>query len=287
MLKILHCLDSDEIAEARRRELDIPRSLAIDLGKTALLAIQRGYYVSKSGRVVNWRTEIEAAIAAKVSIPPDRELPQRKSVRFSETTLQVSNETTLQAARRMVNSGLQPLALNFADGTQPGGGFLNGARAQEEVLCRSSALYQTLVGDRMYIEHRRRPEPDATDWAILSPQVPVFRTDDGTALESPWLLSFISCAAPFAPKIGQPRSADLLRHRIHRILAIARAYGYTALVLGAWGCGAYGNDPYRTALDFRQALENEFAAAFSVIIFAITDWSPERKFLKPFKEVFS
>jgi hypothetical protein len=111
--------------------------------------------------------------------------------------------------------------------------------------------------------------------------VPVFRTDDGTELPHPWLLSFITCAAPYAPEIGQPQAGDLLQKRIHRVLAIARALGHTQLVLGAWGCGAFGNDPYRTATDFRQALEGEFDGAFSEIVFAITDWSPARKFLGP------
>ena len=139
----------------------------------------------------------------------------------------------------------------------------------------------------MYLAHGRRPLQDSTDWAIYSPNVPVFRNDDGTELEAPWLLSFITCAAPYAPHVGQPEAGDLLQRRIHRVLAIASAYGHAALVLGAWGCGAFGNDPQRTAADFRQALEYEFAGAFSDIVFAITDWSPERKTLGPFRDVFS
>jgi uncharacterized protein (TIGR02452 family) len=101
------------------------------------------------------------------------------------------------------------------------------------------------------------------------------------------LLSFITCAAPYAPAIGQPESGDLLGQRIRRVLAIAQAYGYAALVLGAWGCGAFGNDVNRTALDFRQALEQEFSGSFSNVAFAITDWSPERRFLGPFRKVFA
>ncbi len=84
--------------------------------------------------------------------------------------------------------------------------------------------------------------------------MPVFRQDDGTALEEPWLLAFLTCAAPYAPTIGQPRSRKLLRSRIRRVLAIGRAYGHTALVPGTWGCGAFGNDPRTTAEDFRAAL---------------------------------
>ena len=73
----------------------------------------------------------------------------------------------------------------------------------------------------------------------------------------------------------------------HKAVAIARAYGYTELILGAWGCGAFGNNPQRTASDFRNALEGEFAGVFSEVVFAITDWSPERRFLGPFRDVFS
>jgi len=111
--------------------------------------------------------------------------------------------------------------------------------------------------------------------------------DDGTELQHPWLLCFITCAAPFAPLIGQPEAGDILQKRIHRVLAIARSYGHSALVLGAWGCGAFENDPHRTAIDYRQALEDDYRGAFSEIVFAIADWSPERKYLGPFRDVFS
>jgi uncharacterized protein (TIGR02452 family) len=104
-------------------------------------------------------------------------------------------------------------------------------------------------------------------------------------LDHPWLLSFITCAAPYAPVIGQPQSGNLLKKRIHRVLAVARSYKYSTLVLGAWGCGAFANDPRRTAIDFREALEDDFGGAFSDIVFAITDWLPERKFLGPFRDV--
>lgn len=286
-LRILPCLDSDELARSRRQELDIPRAFAASLGRSAVDAALAGYYVNSLGRRVEWGREVEAARSAKVSIPPDAPLPDTAHERFAETRVQVTNETTLGAARRFVSEGSRPLALNFANGIIPGGGFLGGARAQEEVLCRSSGLFPTLVGDPMYEDHRRRPRPDSTDWAIYSPGVPVFRTDDGAALDWPWPLSMLTCAAPYAPTVGQPEAGDLLQQRIRRVLAIARTYGHRTLVLGAWGCGAFANDPVRTANDFRSALEGEFAGAFSAVVFAITDWSPERRVLGPFRQAFS
>ena len=286
-LHVLPCLDSEDIAESRRKELDLSRSVAAALGRSAVDAAREGAYVNGAGQSVSWRDAVQTAISSKLSIAPEDPLPKCESVSFAETRLRVTNETTLAASRSLVGRGMRPLALNFANGINPGGGFLHGARAQEEVLCRSSALYLTLVGDRMYEEHRKRPLPDSTEWTILSPNVPVFRADDGTPLEQPWLLSFITCAAPFAPTVGQPASAEMLQRRIHRVLATARAFGYETMVLGAWGCGAFENDPRRTATDFRQAIENEFRGAFSNIVFAITDWSPERRFLGPFRDTFA
>ncbi len=286
-LRVLPCLDSDEMAASRRQELDIPRKVAADLGQSAVKAVQDGFYVNGMGEKVEWHEAVQNTCARKRSIPPDAPLPGPERLAFTETTVQVTNETTLGASRHLVELGARPLALNFANGVSAGGGFLRGATAQEEVLCRSSALYPTLDGDSMYEEHQKREQPDSTDWAICSPDVPVFRSDDGAELDHPWLLSVITCAAPYAPAIGQPRSGDLLEQRIHRVLAIALSYGHTALVLGAWGCGAFENDPQRTAVDFREALVHDYDGAFSTVVFAVADWSPERRFLGPFRDAFA
>jgi uncharacterized protein (TIGR02452 family) len=284
-LRALPCVDSEAHAQRCRADLAVPREHAARLGRSALEAIDRGVYVDRAGRPVDWGEAVAAAVVAKRSLPPDAVLPPAPAPSRRETRVQVANETTLVAAKRLTETGERTLALNFANGIEPGGGFLNGARAQEEVLCRSSALYATLRGDPMYDAHRQRTLPDSTDWAILSPDVSVFRTDDGTPLDAHWPLSVITCAAPYAPGLGRSRAGDLLQQRIARVLAIARAHGFTALVLGAWGCGAFGNDPHRTARDFHDALLRH-AGAFAQVVFAVADWSPERRFLAPFAERF-
>jgi uncharacterized protein (TIGR02452 family) len=287
MLHVLPTLDDAHLAALRRRELDIPRGRALHLGVSAVQAIREGSYTLPDGRQVDWAPLVRAAVAAKRSIQPDDELPTPPARCFETTTVQITNETTLGAARRLVDAGARPLALNFANGVQPGGGFLRGARAQEETLCRCSALYATLVGDAMYAAHSKRALPDSSAWAILSPDVPVFRADDGTELPEPWVASFITCAAPYAPYVGRDASHDLMARRIPRVLEIARAFGYAHLVLGAWGCGAFANDPTAVAMVFREALEGRFAEVFEEVVFAITDWSAERRFLGPFRDVFA
>jgi uncharacterized protein (TIGR02452 family) len=285
-LVALPCLDSEAHAQRCQADLELSREQAARLGRSALEAIERGVYVDRAGRPVDWGEAVAAAVAAKRSLPPDAVLPVPAAARYTETRVQVANETTLVAAKRLTETGARVLALNFANGIEPGGGFLHGARAQEEVLCRSSALYATLRGDPMYDAHRQRTLPDSTDWAILSPGVPVFRSDDGMPLDTHWPLSIITCAAPYAPGVGRSRAGDLLQQRIARVLAIARAHGYTALVLGAWGCGAFGNDPYRTARDVHDAVMRH-AGAFAQVVFAVADWSPERRFLGPFAMSFA
>ena len=286
-LCVLPTLDSVELATSARESLDISREMARQLGKSAVQISHDGFYIDEQGQRVDISADVAFARQGTVSLPPEQAIPDSAEPRYAQTRVQISNESTLVAAKRLAQSGLSPVALNFANGISPGGGFRTGARAQEENLCRSSALYVTLEGDKMYSAHRKRSEPDSTDWCIYSPSVPVFREDDGTMISPPWKLSFLTCAAPYAPDVGQPRSGDLLQTRILRVLNAARYFGHSSLILGAWGCGAFENDPRRTALDFRSALEGPFDGAFSDVVFAITDWSPERRFLRPFHDVFT
>lgn len=286
MFEFLPCIDSGEIAEARRNELSIPPHVAQKLGASAVVAMREGRYFNENGRAIDWSEQVNNAVSLKVSIPPEKKLPQADVSRFDETKIQVTNETTLGAAKRLVDEGKKPLALNFANGIHPGGSFLSGALAQEESLCRSSALFATLENDPMYAAHKERPLPDSTDWVIYSPDVPVFRTDQGVTLDESWLLSFVTCAAPVATRMEFALAARLLAQRIERVLAVAHSCRYGHLILGAWGCGAFGNDPLQTAESFRDGLETKFPYAFAEIIFAITDWSPKRRFLGPFRDVF-
>jgi uncharacterized protein (TIGR02452 family) len=229
---------------------------------------------------------VEAARRATLSIAPDAALPAGPSRPFDVMRIQVANETTAGAARRLVGQH-KTIALNFANGFTPGGGFLHGARAQEESLCRMSALYETIRSDPLYDAHTRAGDAGTSDHAILSPEVPFFRDDSGALLEDPYLLAVLTCAAPEAFHIGQERAAILLRKRILRVLAIMSAFGYDAVVLGAWGCGAFGNDPHTTAAAFREALYGPHRGAFRDVVFAVTDWSPERRTLGPFRDAFA
>jgi uncharacterized protein (TIGR02452 family) len=284
-IRLLPCLDDAERADARKQELFISHERSFTLAQETLEIVKAGGYRTSFGRNVSIADAVRSACRSRVSIPPEAALPATPSTRFEEMRIQVANETTTGAARRL--GEYRTMVLNFANGLVPGGGFVVGARAQEESLCRASALFETLRGDAMYEVHAHADDLASSDYAILSPNVPFFRDETWALVDEPHLLSVLTCAAPVAGQVGRERAARLLRGRIHRVLAIMAAYRYEGVVLGAWGCGAFGNDPRTTAADFRDALLGPYCGAFREVVFAVTDWSPERRSLGPFRDAFA
>lgn len=271
--------------------MSISRERAAELGQETVRILRDGEYRSEAGAIVDLRGLLERAVAGTRSYPPDAPLPPVQPGDRS-TRFEVTNETTLVAARRLVGQGLRAVALNFASAKHPGGGFLNGARAQEESLARSSGLYACLAGNPMYAFHQTQRDALYTNYAIYSPAVPIIRTDEGRLLDEPWCCSFITSPAVNAKVVldrAPSRREEIrkaMQERIHKVLAIAVAHVHRELVLGAWGCGAFGNDTREIADLFGKALSGDFRGVFAQITFAITDWSEDRKFLGPFQRVF-
>lgn len=145
----------------------------------------------------------------------------------------------------------------FASARNPGGGFLSGSQAQEESLARSSALHASLMqATGFYDPHRRNPSLLYSDTLILSPRCPVFRNDAGDLLDEVQHATFISGAAPNAGALQgrQPhelhRIPETFRRRVEYVLALAASQGCSHIVLGAWGCGVFRNDPQQVAEAF-------------------------------------
>ena len=272
--------------------MTIDRVRAARLGKETVEILRQGHYRTPSGRLVDISASQARAVEATESYPPDVPLP-RIVPAPGNVPIEVRNETTLMAAQRLAEAGRRVCALNFASATHPGGGFLSGARAPEESLARSSGLYGCLEGHPMYAFHRSRRDALYTTYAIFSPGVPVFRTDEGTLLETPFLCSFITSPAVNARVVLERDPSrhieirEAMRARIDRVLNVAGLHPHDALILGAWGCGAFGNDSRVIATLFQAALAGPFAGLFGQIVFAITDWSPDRRFIGPFEQALT
>ena len=269
----------------------IPRDLAAQLGHEAVSIIEAGGYVAPSGTGVDLRAAIASARDRTVEYPPDAAVPAPAPGPHA-TRIEVTRESTLAAFRRLFDDGHAAAALNFASAVAPGGGFLGGARAQEEYLARSSALFACLVGRRMYAYHCELGGELYSDWAIWSPDVPVFREDDHRLLETPYPCSIVTCAAPYVASLAHaapqrlPDVEPAFRSRIARVLALGALHGRDAMVLGAWGCGAFGGDPVIVARLFREALEGPFRGAFRRVVFAVADTTVEGRMVGAFEREF-
>ena len=281
-MKFMSVMDSEAQADFCRSLLDVDREAATQLGRETVAWVEAGFYDVDSERIA-----IPDQKSRALSIPPDEVLLAVDPHPERLTLVEVANEPSLATAFRLHEQGRSPLVLNLANGVSPGGGFLHGSRAQEEYLCRISGLYENIRDNPMYAYHFGLGHYESSDWMIVSPNVLVIRNDAGVPLRTPWTCSFISSAAPVAQRVGVDQSADIMVGRIDRLLHVAAVQGFTSLVLGAWGCGAFGNDPGRTAQAFVDSLTGRFDGVFESVAFAITDWSPERRFLQPFVEAFN
>jgi uncharacterized protein (TIGR02452 family) len=240
--------------------------------------VMAGAYRAADGREVRIAAAVEAARdGTRVHGPEPVPVPGWTPV---ETRVEVTGESSLAAARRL--AGPPVAVLNFASARNPGGGYLNGAQAQEEALCRASALHTCLLaGKEFYDHHRAHRDPLYSDRVIHSPAVPVLRDDRHRLLDEPYTAGFLTAAAPNAGVVlrdAPERAGELPRAlavRAERVLETAAAHSYRRLVLGAWGCGVFRNDPVQVANAFRALLApgGRFGDAFEHVVFGVLDRS--------------
>lgn len=261
----------------------------IAIADGTLAALAAGHYIAPDGATVMIGDLLAACVSGTRCYDPDdldtiiAEVAAQPAT-AAETTFSVVNATTLQESAALVASGQYPRVgvLNFASARHPGGGFLRGARAQEESLARSSGLYESLRQCPQFYEfHRAQKTTLYSGRMIYSPACPVLRNDAGDWLLQPYTVDFITSPAPNAGAVlrnepaNRARITPTLTARAGKILALAAHWQCDALVLGAWGCGVFQNDPATVAAIFADYLRSgaAYAGRFRHVSFAVYDSS--------------
>jgi uncharacterized protein (TIGR02452 family) len=275
------------------------RSQRVSTAQETVAIVGGGRYVARDGRQVDIADGVRRCSAAtRYYLPAEvarlREQVLAMPAEFGETAFEVVNETTLSGIARVTADGGRPAALNFASAKNPGGGFLNGSQAQEESLARSSALYASLMTAWTFYErHRASSSLLYSDAMIVSPDCPIFRDDDGTLLPEPHAATFITSPAPNAGAAEQnrpeeiPQIPEVLARRSELVLAVAASTGAAELVLGAWGCGVFRNDPTLVAETFARHLrQGAWRGRFRRVIFSVLDRSTEPTTFEAFRGAF-
>jgi len=223
------------------------------ISQETLKVIEQGFYI-KQGKRINLIGEHfdEAIVLSPKQLAEIEQNFSKQSVKTPPQILIVDNDTS-----SMVAEGY--LVMNFANAKRPD------YNISHDLPCYS-------------------------DYMIISPNVCFFRDVEYDFIAEPVLTSVVTIPAPnckgAAKNISQEELDEVMKSRLRKMFAAAVHYGYKNLVLGAWGCGAFGHDPYRVANYFYELLfEEGLRYCFEMIIFAIYD-KGEKKNYKAFAETF-
>ena len=259
----------------------------VGLAKETVEILKNKSYTNRNGETVDISASLDAAVNGTILYEHHQNFPDQPPIPEVKPVIEITNETTAVASKRLLDAGrADVVALNFASARNQGGGFLAGAIAQEEDLCRASGLYNCLKRKpQFYNENILADDNFYTDSMIYSPKVPFFRDEHNLFLDKPFEVSIISAPAPNVRAMkendvlfeGTEEELDAFAEvlagtielRIRKILRVAALHGHKTLVLGAWGCGVFGNDPNIMAALFYGCLMDN--SVFEHVCFAVYD----------------
>lgn len=200
------------------------------------------------------RNGVESAELIVDPPPVEEDMSRRRSVLddqskaciLPEVRLEVAD--TLSATHRLSRKKGNIAILNMASPLRPGGGVLNGATSQEESLCVATTLLPSLKE-----EWYRLPDVGG----IFSPDVCVFRLPgNGDEAERElgktqrFHVGVVSAAMLRFPDVVEgdhgmlytnEQDREMVGRKMRAVLRILKSKRVERVVLGAWGCGAYGN----------------------------------------------
>lgn len=274
------------------------------MAKETLKILNQGYYeptvpmeagrkAANPKRII--KDSIEQSIERSILISPaeGEKILEKYHVcaRCDRPETRVENISTVEAVRILAEEGKAEIGvLNFASAKNPGGGFLNGAKAQEESLAVSSSLYPTLTAhEEYYKENRAYKSMMYLDYAIYSPEVVFFRDGRFRLVETPVKASVLTLPAVNMGQVilkGEDveEAKRTMRRRMKLALGIFAEQKAKHLALGAYGCGVFRNDPQEVAVWWRELLEEGMGQYFASVFHAVLDNSKEKSCIRAFLE---
>lgn len=193
----------------------------------------------------------------------------------------LSSKKALEAARAY--KGKHIAVLNFGCAIAPGGGGKKGRLTQEECLCRQTALYPSISSESciedFYEQHKESDNLYNADM-IYTPHVTVFKSDDDVPELLPrdeWFgadvitmaAPNVSCLEKHAIQSMDNQLMDIFETRFTRVMQVAAVHDVDVLILGAFGCGEFSNDPAIVAAAAARALDAGYRNMFDTVEFAV------------------
>lgn len=243
-----------------------------------------GFYINNNDEVIDISKEVKKSVNESIYL---KDVPIKKDYLKNQEYYKVENHTehvgTIDCIINLRDDGEKGniVALNFASATNPGGGYLNGCTAQEESLCRASMLYPCLVANKqMYKDNKSKYTPLYSDRMIYSPDVVVFRNDKGEVLDKFVQASFITSPAVnrkiakalFISDFAIEKVMDI---RIRKIISLALEQSPSVIILGAFGCGVFGNDRKLIYELFENVINDLVPLDKVKVVFAVRDNVPK------------
>lgn len=259
------------------------------------LSVKREYEQKPDIKRITIKEAMEQSVGRSMLISPaeGEKILDKYSVcaGCSQPETRVDNISTVEAVRMLAAEGKTDIGvLNFASAKNPGGGFLNGAQAQEESLTVSSTLYPTLTAhEEYYKENRAHSSMMYLDYGIYSPEVVFFRDGAFRLTETPVKASVLTLPAVNMGQVllkgeNAEEAKRVMRRRMKLVLGIFAEQKARHLVLGAYGCGVFRNDPGEVAAWWRELLEEGMGQYFDSVFHAVLDHSKEQHCIKAFQE---
>lgn len=262
---------------------DKVKTLRAEIFQNTVALVNQGFYVTENGKKVVFDNDGMATGTKFYSRPFEVfDIPAIKG----RTTVEVVKADCMQEGIRLSREGFNPAVLNMASLTNPGGGVLNGAGAQEESIFRRTNMFRSLYQFAPYAEQYGIARSacqypmDGNFGGIYTPSATVFREEEKNGfrlMDEPRKLCFIAVAGINRPRLNLDGTiaddlVEIVRNKIRTILRIGLVHGHDSLVLGALGCGAFRNPPAHVAQLFHEVfLEKEFADKYRRIVFAILE----------------